>query len=105
MRVLYVCHQFFPEYYTGTERYVLDLAKQVQRMSHSVSVLTDATKAVGIQKSAGDPVSRRMYDHEGVPVIALRHVDFDRRGGLPSISFEIEDPLIFQELKWFLAEQ
>jgi glycosyltransferase involved in cell wall biosynthesis len=105
MRVLYVCHQFFPEYYTGTERYVLDLAKQMQRMGHSVSVLTYATKAVGIQKSAGDPVSRRMYDHEGVPVIALRHVDFDRRGGLPSISFEIEDPLIFQELKWFLAEQ
>jgi len=28
MRVLYACHQFFPEYYTGTERYILDLAKQ-----------------------------------------------------------------------------
>ncbi len=105
MRVLYACHQFFPEYYTGTERYTLDLAKQMQRMGHNVSVLTYATKVAGAQQSTGAPVSRRMYEHEGIPVTALQHVDFDRRGGLPSISFEIEDPLIFQELKRFLAEQ
>src|SRR4030095_4438259 len=105
MRVLYACHQFFPEYYTGTERYTLDLAKQMQRMGHKVSVLTYATKVAGAQQSTGGPVSRRMYEHEGIPVTALQHVDFDRRGGLPSISFEIEDPLIFQEIKRFLGEQ
>ena len=105
MRVLYACHQFFPEYYTGTERYTLDLAKQMQRMGHNVSVLTYAIKVAGAQQSTGAPVSRRRYEHDGIPVTALRHVDFDRRGGLPSISFEIEDPLIFQELKRFLAEQ
>ena len=105
MRVLCACHQFFPEYYTGTERYTLDLAKQLQRMGHYVSVLTYATKAFGTQPPAGTPISRWTYEYEGLPVIALRHVDFDRRGGLPGVSFKLEDPVIFQEIKQFLSEQ
>ena len=105
MRVLYACHQFFPEYYTGTERYTLDVAKQMQRMGHNVSVLTYATKAAGTQQSTGASVSRRMYEHEGIPVLALRHLDFDRRGGLPGVSFKLEDPVIFKEIKQFLSEQ
>src|SRR5262249_28528611 len=105
MRVLYVCHQFFPEYYTGTERYTLELAKLMHRMGHSVAVLTYATKAFEVQPPAGAAISRWTYEYEGVPAIALRHVDFDRRGGLPGVSFEIEDRAIFQEIKRFLGEQ
>jgi glycosyltransferase involved in cell wall biosynthesis len=105
MRILYACHQFFPDYGTGTERYTLQLAQQMQRMGHSVSVLTYATKALGTQPSARAAILRWTYEYEGVPVIGLRHVDFDSRGGLPSISFELSDPVIFQEIKQFLAEQ
>jgi Glycosyl transferase 4-like domain len=105
MRILYACHQFFPDYGTGTERYTLQLAQQMQRMGHSVSVLTYATKALGTQPSARAAILRWTYEYEGVPVIGLRHVDFDSRGGLPSISFELSDPVIFQEIKHFLGEQ
>ena len=105
MKILYTCHQFFPEYYTGTERYVLDLAQQLRRMGHYVCVLTYATKAIDGRWENGTSVSRRRYEYEGVPVVALRHVDFDGRGGLAGISFELEDPLLFQEIKQFFSEQ
>jgi len=40
MNILYILHQFFPMHYTGTERHTLDMAKQMQRMGHYVTVLT-----------------------------------------------------------------
>jgi len=40
MNILYVVHQFFPHHYTGTERLTIQLAKQIQRMGHLVTILT-----------------------------------------------------------------
>ena len=40
MNILYILHQFFPMHYTGTERHTLDMAKQMQKMGHYVTVLT-----------------------------------------------------------------
>ena len=42
MKVLFAVHQFFPHHYTGTERVVLNLCRQLQRMGHDVIVLTYA---------------------------------------------------------------
>jgi hypothetical protein len=40
MKILFVVHNFFPKFFGGTERYVLNMAKQMQRMGNSVKVLT-----------------------------------------------------------------
>jgi glycosyltransferase involved in cell wall biosynthesis len=40
MRILYVLHQFYPEFCGGTERVALALGKAAQRAGHSVQVLT-----------------------------------------------------------------
>jgi len=104
MRVLYACHQFFPEYYTGTERYTLDLAKQMQRMGHHIAVLTYATKELAWEKPLANTALWRTFEYEGVPVIAFRHSDFDRKGGLPGVSFGFRDPVMCQEIKRFLDE-
>lgn len=103
MRILYACHQFFPECYSGTERYTLELVKQVQRMGHEVLVVTYATKPVGGGISSGSGLLRWTYEYEGVPVIAIRHFDFDRRGGIPGVSFRVQDSAVFQEVALLLA--
>jgi glycosyltransferase involved in cell wall biosynthesis len=56
MRLLFAVHQFFPEHYTGTERLALDLSKQMQRMGHSVTVLTyETSPAQGFESHGNMP--------------------------------------------------
>lgn len=74
MRVLIGVHQFFPKHYTGTERYVLNLAKQLQKMGHYVKVLTYAFREQDeAQEGSASNLLRKDYSYEGVPVISLRH--------------------------------
>ena len=72
MNILFTVHQFFPNHYTGTERLVLNLCKQMQRMGHRVKVLTYAvSENEGFSERCG--VLIREYQYQGVPVIAVRH--------------------------------
>lgn len=72
MKILYTVHQFFPNHYTGTERLVLNLCKQMQKMGHRVKVLTYAvSEHEGFTERCG--VLVREYQYQGVPVIAVRH--------------------------------
>lgn len=74
MNILYVVHDFFPRFYGGTERYVLNIAKQMQRMGHSVTVLTygieDPPDSFELLQSG---ILCKRYVYEGVPVISVRH--------------------------------
>ncbi|MFC2042079.1 glycosyltransferase family 4 protein [Chloroflexota bacterium] len=86
MKLLFAVHQFFPKHYTGTERLVLNLSKQMQRMGHSVKVLTyDITETEGFRKDGDFFISE--YHFQGVPVISIRHNTIP-----PDVSFSITDP-------------
>lgn len=95
MRILLGVHQFFPTHYTGTERYVLNLAKQLQRMGHYVKVLTYAFKEQDeFKKSIRSGLLYREYSFEGVPVLAVRHqIQPDDL----SFVFDFMDEEIYQE--------
>lgn len=86
MNILFSVHQFFPHHYTGTERLVLNLSKQLQKNGHHVRVLT-----YGIIETEGyhfqDGFLIKEYDFEGVPVISVRHVNIPAE-----VSFTIFDP-------------
>jgi glycosyltransferase involved in cell wall biosynthesis len=104
MRICYVCHQFFPDCYTGTERYTLELAKQLQRMGHQICVFTYALKHIE-GDTARNGVAHVEYDYEGIPVIALRHRDLHNRGGLIGVSFGLGDSMIREEAERFLTKR
>jgi len=91
MKILYVVHQFFPLFHTGTERLTLDIAKQIQRMGHFVTVLTyepippiDQHYKKSNQNFVNDDgfnsldedVKKKEYQIETIPVISFKHSKF-----------------------------
>jgi len=69
MRVLYVVHQFFPKHISGTEQYVLALARAGRAAGDDVRVW--AIDPTG--RGPGEPpTEERRYEWEGVPVTSFR---------------------------------
>ena len=65
MRILYVVHQFFPEHISGTEQYVLALARAGRAAGDDVRVYT--VDPDGSRPDA--PAQVRRFEHLGVPVV------------------------------------
>ncbi len=101
MRILFVVHQFFPLWYTGTERFVLNLAKQLQRMGHSVEVLTYGWKDDSnfIQYKG---ILVKHYFFEGIPVIAIKHQE--NQSGEP-FAFRIFDDCLEPALESIIVKE
>lgn len=66
MRVLYVVHQFFPKYISGTEQYVLALARAGRAAGDDVRVYTVDPDWREPQR----PASVDRYEFAGVPVVS-----------------------------------
>lgn len=69
MRILYVVHQFMPEYAGGTERVALNLAKGAQAAGHYAEVVTVAQNPQSGWRPGRDGILGAVVD--GVPVRAL----------------------------------
>lgn len=73
MRVLFVLHQFFPEFHGGTERVTLNLARMSQRAGHFVHILActvEPDKCAGVQTN--HPIAGAYtVIHQGLPVTLL----------------------------------
>ena len=89
MNILYVVHDFFPEFYGGTERYLLNLAKQIQRMGNSVTVLTYGIADTPDMFTQNGNILHRTYSYEGIPVICIRHKKVP-----PDHGYRISDDLL-----------
>lgn len=74
MKILYLVHQFYPEHYTGTEKFLLNLAKSMQRFGHQVKVVTYQHHVKQPLEETVGRLKVRRYVFEGVPVLALQHV-------------------------------
>lgn len=50
MKILDLVHQFYPQAYTGTEKFVLQLVQQCQLAGHAVQVVTYAASTTIYQR-------------------------------------------------------
>jgi glycosyltransferase involved in cell wall biosynthesis len=69
MHILLTVHQFFPEYFSGTEVLTFSVAKELLRRGHQVSVLTGYPARVQMQESERFD----SYDLEGMKVYRFKH--------------------------------
>jgi glycosyltransferase involved in cell wall biosynthesis len=73
MRILFILHQFFPEFSGGTERVAFNLARMAQKAGHHVHVLASTVDPV---RSGGIPVPRPFSgslrtNYQGIPVTVI----------------------------------
>lgn len=99
MKILYVVHDFFPKFFGGTERYVLNIAKQMQRMGVSVKVMTYGVADSADMFTARGSILYRTYAYEGVPIICIRHRTIPVDQG-----FRLSDDML-DEMKGILRDE
>ncbi len=73
MRILYVIHQFYPEFRSGTEKFLLNLASNIQKDGHFVEVMTYtfSDSKEGFRHNRNLLVQK--YNYKNLPVTAVRH--------------------------------
>lgn len=104
MRILFVIHQFFPEFSGGTERVTLNLARMAQHAGHHVRVLActvEPAKTGGVVTDA--PVKGAVEAvYQGLPVTLLP------KALLPAasdISMDADEGIVEKLAEWIRAER
>lgn len=103
MRILYLVHQFFPEFGSGTERVTLNLARAMQRAGHHVQVLGCAVTPGHLPPAracAIDGAEQGLV--EGVAVTMLAHARLPARA---DTAFDVDEALAAQVEAWLRAER
>lgn len=73
MKILYLVHQFYPEYYTGTEKFVFNLAYMMQKIGNKVKIITYSFYEDSSYDRKIGTIMIKEFTYRGLPVIALRH--------------------------------
>lgn len=73
MKIVYLVHQFYPEFQAGTERFVYNTAFMTQNNGHKVRVLSYSMEDVSNFRIPERGVLIRDFVYKGVPVTAFRY--------------------------------
>ena len=73
MKIVYLVHQFYPEFYTGTEKFVLNLSGMVQKAGSRVKVITYSFYPDSFYDQRRGEILYKEFLYRGIPVLALRH--------------------------------
>ncbi len=98
MRITLVVHQFPPNYFTGTEQYVLNVGRELQRRGHDVDVFS-LEPAFG---EATGPWRESVEEVQGLPV---RRINFWMRLGRDWRRMEYRHPLMAEVFGRHIAER
>lgn len=100
MKVLYLVHQFYPEFYMGTEKFVFNTARMVQKNGNKVKVITYSPQDENeFQQRHGD-ILYKEYVYRGVPVLAFRHLQAE-----PDFNSRLSDPQLLDFAEGILAHE
>lgn len=98
MRILYVIHQFFPEYRTGTERVALNIARCMQNAGHYVHILSCSVQGDLPSTTPSNEIDDA-YDYvwQGLPVTCVARA---RTSELADVGFWVRPRLVREIVDW-----
>jgi glycosyltransferase involved in cell wall biosynthesis len=73
MKIFYLVHQFFPEYQSGTEKFVFNSALMAQRNGNKVKVITYSSYDNSFYKQEKHGLLFTEFSYKGIPVIAFKY--------------------------------
>lgn len=76
MKLLFAIHQFYPEFQTGTEKFLFNLSTAMQRDGHGALVASYTYLDLKHSVRNGKNLYRRNYIYRGLPVVSVRHKAF-----------------------------
>ena len=97
MRVLYVVHQFYPQFVSGTEQFVLALARAGRARGDDVRVFTVDPDFANVEP----PAETACFDVQGVPVIRYR---FDKAAVRNHVLTDYVNPEVGESFRALLDE-
>jgi len=74
MNICFVVHEFFPNYYTGTARVCLNLAQQLKKMGHKITIITYNPSNIPFSNyNEINNVLWTEYIYEGIKIISIKY--------------------------------
>lgn len=70
MKVVYLVHQFYPEFQAGTEKFVFNMAYMSQKNGNKVKVITYSLGDVSSFPYRFDGILYKEFHYQGIPVLA-----------------------------------
>jgi glycosyltransferase involved in cell wall biosynthesis len=74
MKIVYLVHQFYPQDYTGTEKFILNIAKMMQRLGHKVKVISYSFYEDSFYDISRKNILFKEFLYQGIPVMAFKHI-------------------------------
>jgi len=100
MKIVYLVHQFYPECYTGTEKFVLNLSSMMQKAGNRVKVIPYSFYQDAFYDQRRGKILCKEFLYKGIPVLAIKHKqlpdDLHHAIGNTALA-EIADDLINRE--------
>lgn len=75
MKIFYLVHQFFPEFTTGTEKFVLNSALMAQKLGNRVKVITYSFYEDDYYDRKDHGILSKEFVYEGIPVLAIKYTN------------------------------
>jgi glycosyltransferase involved in cell wall biosynthesis len=72
VKILYLVHQFFPEYHTGTEKFILGLARMAQNSGHKVKVIAYSLYPDSFYDELVEGILWKEYSFKGIYVVVMK---------------------------------
>lgn len=100
MKILYLIHQFFPQFQAGTEKFVFNTALMAQQAGHIVKVVTyDCEEGADFTSDIFEVYSKQ-FSYRGIPVLAFQY-----KNEPPVLHYAMDETLGVQFAKYILERE